>query len=277
MTSIAPCRLPAQGQIYDAADFMRHMHWFAQGLTFREAFDRTGRVLTISATPVRNRGRRAVPLQLNHISTPHVDIASAVCASACIPGLIEPVVLLEKGPDGALRPYHLADEGDERIAMRDGSFESDVPLEALAATFGATFTIVSQVNPHVVPFYSHLQGRAGRPSGGRDRTGAWRGGFLLGALEVALKEDMRAHLRTLKLLRLGRALFGVDWSNLWLQPQDGSVVLTPPLSLADYHGYAPPRPLQHPRHVTSNTFVRTPRHTLTRAPLASCARTQGAQ
>ena len=111
MTSIAPCRLPAQGQIYDAADFMRHMHWFAQGLTFREAFDRTGRVLTISATPVRNRGRRAVPLQLNHISTPHVDIASAVCASACIPGLIEPVVLLEKGPDGALRPYHRAGSG----------------------------------------------------------------------------------------------------------------------------------------------------------------------
>lgn len=78
----------------------------------------------------------------------------------------------------------MADEGDERIAMRDGSFESDVPLEALAATFGATFTVVSQVNPHVAPFYAHLQGRAGRPSGGRDRTGAWRGGFLLGALEV---------------------------------------------------------------------------------------------
>jgi predicted acylesterase/phospholipase RssA len=64
-----------------------------------------------------------------------------------VPGLIEPVELLEKGPDGTLHPYHLADEGDERIALRDGSFESDVPLEALAATFGATFTIVSQVQP----------------------------------------------------------------------------------------------------------------------------------
>ena len=36
----------------------------------------------------------------------------------------------------------------------------------------------------VVPFYAHLQGRPGRPSAGRDRTGSWRGGFLLGALEV---------------------------------------------------------------------------------------------
>lgn len=138
-----------RGRIYDARDFMRHMEWFAKGLTFREAYEKTGRVLTISATPVRSRGRRAVPLQLNHISTPHVDIASAVCASSCVPGLIEPVELLEKGPDGTLRPYHMADEGDERIAMRDGSFESDVPLEALAATFGATFTIVSQVSVHV--------------------------------------------------------------------------------------------------------------------------------
>ena len=128
----------------------------------------------------------------------------------------------------------MADEGDERIAMRDGSFESDVPLEALAATFGATFTIVSQVNPHVAPFYAHLQGRPGRPSGGRDETGAWRGGFVLCALEVALKEDMRSHLRTLKTLQLGRSLFGVDWSNLWLQPQDGSVVLTPSLTLRDF-------------------------------------------
>ena len=228
------------GRIYNADDFQRHMHWFAMGLTFREAFEKTGRVLTISATPVRSRGRRAVPMQLNYISTPHVDIASAVCASACVPGLIDPVELLEKDPiDGSLRPYHFPDaDTGARIRLRDGSFESDVPLQALAATFGATFTIVSQTNPHVVPFYSFLQGRAGRPSGGRDRTGAWRGGFLLGSLEVALKEDMRTHLRVLRTLQLGRALFGVDWSNLWLQtgtgPQDGSVVLTPSLSLTNW-------------------------------------------
>ena len=228
------CELMTKGRIYDLADFKRHMEWFALGLTFKEAYEKTGRILTISATPLRTRGRRAVPLQLNYISTPHVDIASAVLASSCVPGLIDPVELLEKGPDGKLRPYHLPGEDGERIKMRDGSFESDVPLEALAATFGATFTVVSQVNPHVAPFYAHLQGRAGRPSGGRDSTGAWRGGFLLGAIEVALKEDMRSHLRTLKRLQLGRALFGVDWSNLWLQPQDGSVVLTPSLTIFDY-------------------------------------------
>ena len=35
-----------------------------------------------ACSQVRSRGRRASPMQLNHISTPHVDIASAVCASA---------------------------------------------------------------------------------------------------------------------------------------------------------------------------------------------------
>ena len=72
----------------------------------------------------------------------------AVCASSCVPMVIEPVALLEKGSDGLLRPYHMADDDDGRIVLRDGSFEADVPLEALAATFGATFSIVSQANPH---------------------------------------------------------------------------------------------------------------------------------
>ena len=65
----------------------------------------------------------------------------------------------------------------------------------------------SQVNPHVAPFYAYLQGRAGRPSGGRKTTGAWRGGFLLGAAEVALKEDMCAPWRAcVRRERLRRAL-----------------------------------------------------------------------
>ena len=61
-----------------------------------------------------------------------------------------------------------------------------------------SLALVAQVNPHVAPFYAHLRGRPGRPSGGRARTGAWRGGFLLGALEVSIKEDLKKQLRTLQ-------------------------------------------------------------------------------
>lgn len=107
--------------------------------------------------------------------------------------------------------------------MRDGSYEADVPLDCLASIFGTTFSIVSQVNPHVVPFCAWNLGRPGRPSGGRDRTGAWRGGFFLNALEVHLKELMRSHLHTLQQLSLLVDLFGVDWSNLWLQVSSEAV------------------------------------------------------
>mmetsp|Transcript_33547 Transcript_33547/g.111972 ORF Transcript_33547/g.111972 Transcript_33547/m.111972 type:complete len:207 (-) Transcript_33547:575-1195(-) len=170
---------------------------------------------------------------LNHIDTPHIDIASAVTASACVPGLIEPVVLLERGPDGALRPFHHLDASDDRITLRDGSFESDVPLKQLLGAFGCCFTIVSQVNPHIACFYAHPCGRPGRPSAGRDRTGAWRGGFLLSAIEVAIKEDLRRHLRTIQRLRLMSDLTGFDLTQMWLQEQDGSVTLTPAIQLGD--------------------------------------------
>jgi hypothetical protein len=83
----------------------------------------------------------------------------------------------------------------------------------------------------VVPFYVHPLGRPGRPSSGRERTGGWRGGFLLGALEVSVKEDLRKHLATMQRLQLLVDLFGVDWSHVWLQPLDGSVNIMPSLEL----------------------------------------------
>lgn len=30
------------GTIYDWRDFHEHMHWFSQGMTFKEAYDKTG-------------------------------------------------------------------------------------------------------------------------------------------------------------------------------------------------------------------------------------------
>ena len=86
-----------------------------------------------------------------------------------------------------------------------------------------SLALVAQVNPHVAPFYAHLRGRPGRPSGGRARTGAWRGGFLLGALEVSIKEDLKKQLRTLQALQLDWKFFGCDWSHMWLQQQDAVV------------------------------------------------------
>ena len=104
-----------------------------------------------------------------------------------------------------------------------------------------SLALVAQVNPHVAPFYAHLRGRPGRPSGGRARTGAWRGGFLLGALEVSIKEDLKKQLRTLQALQLDWKFFGCDWSHMWLQQQDAVVGVRPP-SLSQ----PAPAPVFHP-------------------------------
>ena len=70
-------QLLRQGRLYDSQDFARHLQWFTLGLTFKEAYERTGRVLNISCTPLRSRGHLAPPLMLNHIDTPHVGTASS--------------------------------------------------------------------------------------------------------------------------------------------------------------------------------------------------------
>ena len=60
-----------RGQIYDSALWLRHMQWFAKGLTFREAFQATGRVLNISCTPVRSPA-------LAHLTSPHLAVPALI-------------------------------------------------------------------------------------------------------------------------------------------------------------------------------------------------------
>ena len=51
-------RVLERGVMYDWHDFHKHMAWFSKGYTFKEAFEKTGRVLNISCTPLRSRGAR---------------------------------------------------------------------------------------------------------------------------------------------------------------------------------------------------------------------------
>jgi predicted acylesterase/phospholipase RssA len=122
----------------------------------------------------------------------------------------------------------------EHLRMRDGSFESDVPVQAIAELFNCHFTIVSQVNPHIIPFFYHNRGRDGRPSTWRLWAGGWRGGFVLSALELWLKEDMLKTLRVLAGLDLLIEVFGVNWSYLYLQEARGDVTLIPDAGPRDY-------------------------------------------
>jgi len=148
---------------------------------------------------------------LNYRDAPNVDIASAICASSAVPGLMDKTALLEKAPDGFLRTFGGDDEASSANGMRDGSFEADMPLQYLAAHFGCSFAIVSMVNPHVVPFWARLTGSPGRPTAGRAKHGGWRGGFTLAVLESLFKELLRMKLGLIVRLKLPAQLAGVDW------------------------------------------------------------------
>jgi TAG lipase/steryl ester hydrolase/phospholipase A2/LPA acyltransferase len=86
-------------------------------------------------------------LLLNHITSPHVLIWSAVAVSCSLPGIMKHKQLLAKDYYGHVVPY--VSLGKEWI---DGSIQQDLPMETMSSCFNVTNFIVSQVNPHVVPF-----------------------------------------------------------------------------------------------------------------------------
>ncbi|CAF4098833.1 unnamed protein product, partial [Rotaria magnacalcarata] len=223
--------------MFDQDVWLEKLQWFAGadgfgkvGLTFKEAYEKTGRILNITATNAR---KHSPPVCLNYLSTPNVTIASAVLASAAVPGLIHPVHLIEKivTKNGQInyRPLH-----GGRLKFRDGSFENDIPLNRLSEVFGCSYFLVSQTNPHIIPFFFNARGQGGLPSGWRLRGGAYRGGFLLAATELLLKEDMKKNLRVMGMLDLLPAVFEQDWSFLFLQEFEGQITMVPHARVIDY-------------------------------------------
>ena len=72
----------------DSAAFRRCCEFYFNDTTFEEAFERTGKHVCITVSASRATGGTAQRLLLNHISTPHVTLASAVGASCALPGVV---------------------------------------------------------------------------------------------------------------------------------------------------------------------------------------------
>jgi predicted acylesterase/phospholipase RssA len=73
------------GALFDAEHWCREAMWFTKGsLTFKEAYDRTGRMFNVSVVPY---DQHSPPKLLNYITAPDCVIWSAVLASAAIPGV----------------------------------------------------------------------------------------------------------------------------------------------------------------------------------------------
>jgi len=232
-------RVLRRGYVYDTEGMSKHVEYFTKGMTFQEAFEKSGRAINITCTPKRTRTVRGLPpLLLNHLTAPRVTITSAVLASSCVPCLIPPVLLMEKGPDGSLKPYQGIQGSDpsgeslDMVQMRDGSFQSDVPVQAMGAFFNSQFNIVSQVNPHIIPFFFNAKGAIGRPI--RWPWVRHRGGFLAFLVECWCKEDMIKLLKVMRTTDMLFSIFGVDWSYLFLQEAQGDITMVPHAGLRDY-------------------------------------------
>lgn len=114
-------------------------------LTFEESFERTGRVVNVSVSPAESN---QFPRLLNFHNAPNVFVRRAALASSALPGLFPPVVLQGKNFTGRTVPYM------PKSSWQDGSLKMDVPKTHLARMHNVNHFIVSQTNPHVLPFLS---------------------------------------------------------------------------------------------------------------------------
>lgn len=138
-------RLLTKGVMFDNAQWAEKLKVATKGdTTFLEAYRMSGRIFNVATA----KGKHQPAAILNYITTPHVVLWSAVLASCALPCLLKPGVLMEKKEDGTLQPYIYHGK-----FHRDGSIISDIPVEQLSEIYNTKFFIVSQVNPHVVPWF----------------------------------------------------------------------------------------------------------------------------
>ncbi len=112
-------------------------------LTFAEAYRVSGIWVNVSVAPADLHQSSRL---LNAITSPHVYMREALVASAAVPGVFPPVTLAAKNENGH-RINYLPDR-----RWVDGSLSDDLPAKRLARLYGVNHYIVSQTNPHVLPF-----------------------------------------------------------------------------------------------------------------------------
>ncbi|EED16259.1 Patatin family phospholipase, putative [Talaromyces stipitatus ATCC 10500] len=146
-------RLLKYGSVYDSSNLERVMKNWLGNMTFHEAYNRTRKILNIC---ISSAGLYELPRLLNYITAPNVLIWSAITVSCSVPFVFSPSVLMAKDPlTGENVPWH--NEGGQWI---DGSVDGDLPMTRLAEMFNVNHFIVSQVNPHVLPFLEKETGPA---------------------------------------------------------------------------------------------------------------------
>ncbi len=135
----------------DVGDLEQIIARLMPDLTFQEAYEKTGRQISITVAPAEPHQRSRL---LNAITSPNVFVRSAVMASCAVPGVFPPVTLMAKNVHGESQPY---------LPTRrwvDGSIADDLPSKRLTRLYSTNHYIVSMVNPIATPFLSRGQERS---------------------------------------------------------------------------------------------------------------------
>ena len=185
--------------------------------TFEEAYQRTGRSINVSVSPVQAHQKARL---LCGYTSPYLMVWSAALASAAVPGIFPPVTLMKKDIYGNTLPYM------PRLKFVDGSVVSDLPIDRLMHLYDVNYTIVSQANPHVVPFLAQRS---------RDEK------LSLGSLPMhLLKSEIKFHgqgafdyLRKRVRPELLRQVSGQLYT-IMAQRYSGDVTIAPTYSFRDY-------------------------------------------
>ncbi|RKO98149.1 hypothetical protein CXG81DRAFT_11110, partial [Caulochytrium protostelioides] len=226
-------RFLRDGVVFDPAVFSAAIQDNVGMLTFQEAYNRTRRVLNIT---VSSSTAFEMPRMLNYLTAPNVLIWSAVVASCAIPFVYQPAVLLSKDSRASDTMWETS-----QLRWIDGSVEGDIPIARIAELFNVNHFIVSQVNPHVIPFLD----RTGNPGPLRRATAR--------LADVALCE-VQHRCQQLKQLGLS-TVAGQSLLAITSQKYIGDITIIPPFDLSDAMGL-----LSNPDARLFNRFCHLGRH-----------------
>jgi TAG lipase / steryl ester hydrolase / phospholipase A2 / LPA acyltransferase len=129
--------------LLDREQLLEHCKHNCGEYTFQQAYEKTGRILNISVSPTRARQK---PRILSYLTAPNVSIPHSAAVSCTIPGLFKPEKLVAIDKDGNEIPYM------ESERWVDGTARGDLPMARVSRLHNVNHYIVSQTNPHVLPF-----------------------------------------------------------------------------------------------------------------------------
>lgn len=157
---LKPAQMVEQRALMDPSQVRKAIAANVRDLTFEEGFELSGKEVNITVSPAASN---QPPRLLNHLTFPYLYMREAVLASGSVPFLFPPVMLMGKDEHGERTPFM------PLLKWNDGSLKSDLPMLRLRRLHNVNHFVVSQTNPHVIPFLTKSSpGESGLINSGRE-------------------------------------------------------------------------------------------------------------